>query len=55
MTGYANVAGNDDDFDAEKLLAQASMAAPVVEEVEEEDEDETAEIKRAKLIINVLG
>lgn len=55
MTGYATVAGNDDDFDAEKLLAQATMApAPAVEE-EEEDEDETAEIKRAKLIINVLG
>ncbi|KAI7876477.1 uncharacterized protein EV154DRAFT_486481 [Mucor mucedo] len=54
LTGYANVAGNDDDFDAEKLLAQASMA-PVVVEEEIEDEDETAEIKRAKLIINVLG
>ncbi|GAA5795004.1 hypothetical protein HPULCUR_000355 [Helicostylum pulchrum] len=55
LTGYATVAGNDDDFDAEKLLAQATMApAPAVEQ-EEDDEDETAEIKRAKLIINVLG
>ncbi|KAI8094472.1 hypothetical protein BDF21DRAFT_489971 [Thamnidium elegans] len=56
LTGYATVAGNDDDFDAEKLLAQATMTpTPAVEEEEEDDEDETAEIKRAKLIINVLG
>ncbi|KAL9558284.1 hypothetical protein MBANPS3_000984 [Mucor bainieri] len=63
LTGYANVnAGNDDDdFDAEKLLALAT-AAPVVqqeevnEEKEEEDEEEESdEVKRARLIIETLS
>lgn len=61
LTGYSNVntGYNDDDFDAEKLLAQAS-AAPAITAVEEEEdeaaeEDESAEVKRAKLIIKVLS
>ncbi|CEP20009.1 hypothetical protein [Parasitella parasitica] len=59
LTGYANVdAGNDDDFDAEKLLAQATAApAPQNEETEQEDEEEkdSDEVKRAKIIIEVLS
>ncbi|KAI9357503.1 hypothetical protein BD770DRAFT_443734 [Pilaira anomala] len=59
LTGYAAVpttTNDEDDFDAEKLLAQATFSAPTqAPEGQEEEEDETAEIKRAKLIINVLG
>ncbi|KAK4516087.1 uncharacterized protein ATC70_011049 [Mucor velutinosus] len=62
LTGYANVnAGNDDDdFDAEKLLAQAT-AAPVVQqevandEEKEEEEEESDEVKRARLIVKTLS
>ncbi|KAL7319869.1 hypothetical protein PS15m_002955 [Mucor circinelloides] len=63
LTGYANVnTGNDDDdFDAEKLLAQAT-AAPVVQqeessddEKEGEEEEESDEVKRARLILETLS
>ncbi|KAI8640893.1 hypothetical protein BD408DRAFT_418984 [Parasitella parasitica] len=60
LTGYANVdAGNDDDFDAEKLLARATTA-PVhqkeaIEQENEEEEEDSDEIKRAKSIIEVLS
>lgn len=62
LTGYANVnTGNDDDdFDAEKLLAQAT-AAPVVQQEESSDDDEkegeeeSDEVKRARLILETLS
>lgn len=61
LTGYSavNTTNDDDDFDAEKLLAQATMAPPTTAATaataeEEDEEDETLEIKRAKLIVSVL-
>jgi hypothetical protein len=51
-------AGNDfDDFDAEKLLAQATAPAPAsaAPEDNDEDDDETDEIKRARKIVQVLS
>ncbi|KAG1436476.1 hypothetical protein G6F56_013544 [Rhizopus delemar] len=48
LTGYANVSDDEDDFDAEKLLNQVPKEQPKVEE-------ETNEIKRARLIVQVLS
>ncbi|KAI8084049.1 uncharacterized protein B0P05DRAFT_578511 [Gilbertella persicaria] len=51
LTSYANVATNDfDDFDAEKLLAQA----PTTIEPEQQEE-ESLEVKRAKRIVKILS
>ncbi|KAI7906862.1 uncharacterized protein BX663DRAFT_494021 [Cokeromyces recurvatus] len=53
LTGYSTVNNNDnsmdDDFDAEKLLAQA-MSAPLPKA----EEEETTETKRARLILETL-
>ncbi|KAI9486469.1 MAG: hypothetical protein EXX96DRAFT_549172 [Benjaminiella poitrasii] len=56
LTGYSDVNKNDDfdDFDAEKLLAQA-VSAPPPEPVTNEEEDESSEIKRARLIFETLS
>ncbi|KAI9031548.1 hypothetical protein CLU79DRAFT_729064 [Phycomyces nitens] len=52
LTGYVDTQNNDDDddFDAEKLLARSTVQA----EVEPSDEPEESKVERAKTIVRVL-
>ncbi|KAI8379395.1 uncharacterized protein BYT42DRAFT_613708 [Radiomyces spectabilis] len=58
LTSYAQVdtvMDDDDDFDAEKLLAKASMAAPAASTAEAATTQEDCKTKRAKAIVRILA
>ncbi|KAF7721074.1 hypothetical protein EC973_005492 [Apophysomyces ossiformis] len=53
LTSYGGVDDDDDDFDAEKMLARASK--PVVAAPSSSVETEDAKTERAKAIVNILA